>query len=350
MSIRARFQLQKNNLDLSVDIDIPSTGITAITGASGSGKTTLLRLLAGLESSDSGSMCIDGFDWQDKKDFVPTHKRDISYVFQEDNLLPHLSVRDNLKYAHARSHTATSHPDLINILDIDNLMDSMPHELSGGERQRVAIARALGGSPRLILMDEPLSSLDQKRKNIILPFLERIHQKISTPIIYVSHSKEEILRLSDYIVEMDDGKVINQGASRDIINDIESINTQVMDFMSILPVKIISHNVKYGVTYAEFSNTQITIPHIVLEINSTHQIKISANDVSISLSRPSDTSIVNIFEGTIVDIKSSEFKTNVYVNVSGFTIVSLISLKSYEDLKLNIGKKIFIQIKCMSLI
>jgi molybdate transport system ATP-binding protein len=350
MSIRAKFTLKKANLRLSVDLDIPSKGITVITGASGSGKTTLLRLLSGLEKADMGTVNIDGEDWQTDSFFLPTHKRDLGYVFQEDNLFPHLSVLQNLNYAKKRKDKTTSIDKLITLLGIEDIILSMPNEISGGERQRVAIARALDGHPKLILMDEPLSSLDQKRKDKILPYLEKIHHQINVPILYVSHSKEEILKLADYIIEMESGQIINQGPARDVINNIVSINSEPEDCMSVISAIIESHDNNYNLSYATFENQTLSIPISDDSVGSQVRVKVMAKDVSISLSRPKDTSVLNIFYGEITEIKEMDLNAQISIIVSGARIFSLISKKSLHLLGLQTNHMVYVQIKCMSLI
>lgn len=348
MSIKAKFKLTRSNLDLDIDVEIPSSGITVITGESGSGKTTLLRLLAGLEKADSGYIDINGNIWQQTNKIIPTYKRNIGYVFQEDNLFPHLTVKENLIYPKRPFTELTK--ELIGMMGIDRLLNNMPHELSGGERQRVALARALNTNPGLILMDEPLSSLDQKRKNLILPYLERIHKEIATPIIYVSHSKEEILRLADYIIEMRSGKVINQGQPNMLINSISAINGSPNDFMTILPAQIHDHDQEYNLTQVSTNEQILVIPMVDKKIGEDIKVKIPAKDVSIALSNHQDSSIINVLPGEITNLRKFNFNAHVTVSVSGMEIISLITTKSYHALNLKKGLSVFVQIKCLSLL
>lgn len=350
MSIKAHFNLKKSDLLISVDTEIPSSGITVIYGASGSGKTTFLRLLAGLEKDKKGILSIDDDKWQSTKIFKPTHKRNIGYVFQEDNLFSHLNVNQNLLYGHTNPEQQGERTrELIELLGIGELLNRMPNELSGGERQRVAIARALNGNPKILLMDEPLSSLDYQRKQEILPYLEGLHEKIKIPIIYVSHSREEILRLADYIVEMEAGTIINQGAIADVIDNIHTAGNDQSEMMSILNAKIESHDDDYGLSYAKFANNILTLPKVDKPKHGKVRVKILAKDVSISAILPQQTSILNIFEATIENIQAKGFQVCVKVNVSNQSIVCLITRKSQELLGLEVNQKVFIQIKCLSL-
>ncbi|MDR2112083.1 MAG: molybdenum ABC transporter ATP-binding protein, partial [Candidatus Accumulibacter sp.] len=209
--MEARFQLGYPNFTLEVDLRLPEKGVTAVFGPSGSGKTTLLRCVAGLERAPRGFLSVAGEVWQDedKKRFWPTHKRPLGIVFQEASLFPHLSVRRNLEYGMKRVGNAGSEEfdTMLALLGIRALLERDPGGLSGGERQRVAIARALLTRPRLLLMDEPLAALDLKRKLEILPYLEKLHDELSIPVLYVSHALDEVARLADYLVLIDAGRV-----------------------------------------------------------------------------------------------------------------------------------------------
>lgn len=211
-AIRARFHLVRGGFVLDVDLALPGRGVTALFGPSGAGKSTCLRAIAGLDRAPGGFLEVDGEIWQDESRgiFRPTHRRALGYVFQEAGLFPHLSVRGNLEYGrHRRRGNAplVDSDHLIGLLDLGPLLDRRPDTLSGGERQRAAIARALLASPRLLLLDEPLASLDLARKSEILPYLERLHQELEIPVIYVSHTIDEVVRLADHLVLLSGGRV-----------------------------------------------------------------------------------------------------------------------------------------------
>ena len=214
MSIKLSLKINKESFLLVANLSIPSKGLTAIFGPSGSGKTTLLRAIAGLEASAKGTLVVNEEIWQDTHTFIPTHKRSLAYVFQEANLFPHLTVRGNLEYGYKRvpeKERSISFNLVVEILGIKLLLDRQPDNLSGGEKQRVAIGRALLTSPRIILMDEPLSALDQQSKKEILPFLEHLQQKLSIPILYVTHHLDEIKHLADYLVSIENGQIQASG-------------------------------------------------------------------------------------------------------------------------------------------
>lgn len=227
--IKASLQTKMGELNLDISFEIPSRGVTALFGRSGSGKTTILRFLAGLGKKYSGDLSVNGEVWEDSKKriFLPAHRRAIGYVFQEAHLFAHLNVSDNILYGYRRipqTEKLAGKVDLeetIDLLGIRKLLTRMPAQLSGGEKQRVAIARCLLSRPKILLLDEPLSSLDVTSKLEILPYLERIRKESKIPIIYVSHSTEEILRLADTIVQIDNGKIISSGLAQELIPSLK---------------------------------------------------------------------------------------------------------------------------------
>lgn len=227
--IKASLQTKMGELNLDVSFEIPSSGVTALFGRSGSGKTTILRFLAGLGKKYSGDLSVNGEVWEDSKKriFLPAHRRAIGYVFQEAHLFAHLNVSDNILYGYRRIPQAeklagkVDLEETIDLLGIRKLLTRMPAQLSGGEKQRVAIARCLLSRPKILLLDEPLSSLDVTSKLEILPYLERIRKESKIPIIYVSHSTEEILRLADTMVQIDNGKIISSGLALELIPSLK---------------------------------------------------------------------------------------------------------------------------------
>ena len=215
-SINLRLQHGYPGFALDLDLQLPGKGVTALYGHSGSGKTTCLRCIAGLERASKAYVQINDEVWQDSHNdlFVPVHKRALGYIFQEASLFPHLSVRANLEFGLRRIALKERRVDMAHatqLLGISHLLERAPKNLSGGERQRVGIARALLTSPRLLLMDEPLAALDSQRKREIMPYLERLHAELDIPVLYVSHSQDEVARLADHIVLLSEGKVLASG-------------------------------------------------------------------------------------------------------------------------------------------
>ena len=222
MALEVQLRLERGNFELDVDVTVPATGVTAIFGPSGSGKTTLLRCLAGLEPEAQGRILFDDDVWQDEepKSFIPADRRRAGYVFQDANLFPHLGVRKNLEYALRRTtEQRVELLDAVEWLGLAPLLDRSTGDLSGGERQRVAIARALLVSPRLLLMDEPVSSLDEISRHQILPYIQALPARLSIPIIYVSHSLREVLRLADHMVWLVDGRARRVGTPDEVVRD-----------------------------------------------------------------------------------------------------------------------------------
>lgn len=214
-TMEVRFQLSWPSFVFEVDLLIPAQGVTAIFGHSGCGKTTLLRCIAGLEQPKHGYFSLRGEIWQNETICLPTWQRSLGYVFQEASLFPHLNVLGNLHYGLKRIKPTKQQQvrlnQVIELLNIGHLLDRKPAKLSGGERQRVGIARALAVSPSILLMDEPMASLDRKLKQEIMPYLQQLHQELSIPILYVTHSSDEVIRLANHLVVMDEGKVIATG-------------------------------------------------------------------------------------------------------------------------------------------
>ena len=226
-TISASFQLTKDRFILDASFTIPSSGITAITGASGSGKTTILRCIAGLESPAKGHFHINDKQWFDRSEniFVPPHQRSVGYIFQDAALFPHMNVKQNLEYAYKRRNSgkhAIIWEDIINSISLDNLLDRNIGALSGGEKQRIAIARALLANPDILLMDEPISALDKKSRQSIIYLIEKIHKQHTIPIIYVSHCIEEISQLADRVICIENGRIICLGATNDILYSLKS--------------------------------------------------------------------------------------------------------------------------------
>lgn len=215
--IELRYKLTRSDFELNVQEQLPLKGVTAIYGHSGCGKSSLLRCIAGLESPTDAYLQVNGDTWESSEQGfrLPPHKRPVGYVFQEASLFDHLPVIKNLTFGAKRCGKPEAQAALdqaVELLGIKNLLNRMPANLSGGERQRVAIARALAVCPELLLMDEPLASLDIRRKREILPFLERLHRELEIPILYVTHSPAEVRRLADHLVIMDAGKVVASGS------------------------------------------------------------------------------------------------------------------------------------------
>tara|TARA_A100001011_G_C14306945_1_gene843597 strand:- start:2363 stop:3427 length:1065 start_codon:yes stop_codon:yes gene_type:complete len=353
MSISARFDIYRGRFSLGVDIAIPESGITGLFGPSGCGKTTLLRAIAGLDHFPKGHLRIGDQIWQDTATFIPTHKRMVGYIFQKSNLFTHLTVKNNLNYGLSRvpKGHGLSMGTIIDLLGISGLMDQYPATLSGGEQQRVAIARAILASPRLLLMDEPLASLDLDRKLEIIPYIEVLNRDLRMPIIYVSHDRDEIARLADHLLLMDDGKIISSGPIADVLTRVELPLAQGAEAESIIRAKVRDYDSKYQLTILESSFGRVLVPGKKLEVGRDVRLRIPARDVSLTLAHQTDTSILNIFS-TTVDQVFGENTPEVMVKVkTGDTaILARITRRSADNLKLKPGMKIFAQTKSVAVL
>jgi molybdate transport system ATP-binding protein len=352
MSIECRFHIVRSDFVLDVDLLLPSTGVTAIFGPSGSGKTTFLRALAGLENNE-GYLKVGDVIWQDEKHFVPTHRRSIGYVFQEASLFEQLNVKDNIEYGFKRSIDADQsvmHRAII-LLQIEHLLERRTSELSGGERQRVAIARALSLGPKMLLMDEPLASLDEQHKKEILPFLERLHAELEIPMIYVTHSVDEVAHLADQLILLDEGRVIGNGKISEVLTRLDLSLAHGERAASLIQAKVGEHDEHYNLTTIDFSGGQFFVPRKQLPVGCDVRLRVEARDVSLTVERQSDTSILNILPA-IVDEISDENDAQVIVRlkVGDDLLLSCVTKKSADLLQLQQGKKIYAQIKSVALL
>lgn len=354
MTIKAKFLINRDDFTLDADITVPDYGVTSLLGPSGCGKTTLLRAIAGLDRHSGGFLKIGDMVWQDTNVFVPPHKRSLGYVFQETSLFPHLTVRNNLEYGIKRVpkiKRRVSKQHAIELLGIGHLLDRKPHTLSGGERQRVAIARALAVSPQLLLMDEPLAALEPDRKNEILPYLESLHHELDIPVIYVSHSTEEVARLADHLVLMKNGGVVATGAIHEIFTRMDLPLAHGDAAEALIEAVVAKHDENYHLTYLDFAGGRITIVYKELPLGSIVRLRIAARDVSLTLKHQSDTSILNIFPAKVDEI-TTEGKAQMTVRLllNDIPLLARVTRKSATALDLQPGKKVFAQVKSIALL
>jgi molybdate transport system ATP-binding protein len=342
---------QQGAFNLTASFEV-SEGVTALFGASGSGKTTLVQILAGLTRPTKGVVRFGDTIWNDTATglFVPPHKRRIGYVFQESRLFPHLTARQNLLYGRffaPRSARRIGEREVVELLGIGRLLANRPSTLSGGERQRIAIGRALLADPELILMDEPLSALDRSRKTEILPYIERIRDEFRIPIIYVSHALEEVARLSTRIVLLDEGRVKAVGAPADVLAGMGELSEPSAP-QSILTARLIGHEPAYGVSMAEIHGNALTLQAVDLGVGTAVRLRISANDVVLSLDRPEGVSALNILPCTVRSLKPDGRQALVTLDCGGQTLLSRITLLSAERLHLIAGQGVYAVFKTMT--
>jgi molybdate transport system ATP-binding protein len=355
--IHARFLVAHEGFKLDIDLQLPGRGVTALFGASGSGKTTCLRALAGLERASGGYLSVNGEVWQDDERglFVPTHKRAIGYVFQEASLFDHLSVRGNLEYGMRRvapSAHKVSLQHAVELLGIGHLLDRMPHRLSGGEKQRVAIARALAINPRVMLMDEPMAALDLQRKQEILPYLERLHGELDIPLIYVGHAPDEVARLADHLVALEQGRVLASGPLTDILARIDLPIRLGEDAGVVLEGQIGEIDAQWHLARVDFMGGSLWIRDSGAPVGRQVRVRILARDISIALDAHTDSSILNMLPAVVEQIGDDTHPALALVrlNTGGAPLVARITRRSAEKLKLCPGMRGWAQIKAVALV
>lgn len=348
--------LKRPEFTLDVALTLPSHGITALFGVSGSGKTTLLRVLAGLEPQARGRICVQGEVWQDSAQgvFRPVHQRGLGYVFQEASLFDHLNVEDNLKFGFQRTppgERKLSWNQALELLGIAHLLQRWPHQLSGGERQRVAIARALATSPRILLMDEPLASLDSARKAEILPYLERLQSELNIPIIYVSHAIDEVARLADHMVLLESGKVTASAPTRELLTRLDLSLAHGDTASAVLTATVISHDASDHLTTVRFDGGQLAVPMSTAKIGQSLRIRVQARDVSLTLAKQTGTSILNILSATVTALSpDSPGQLMVALDTGGCPLLARVTTRSAHALGLAPGLTLFAQIKGVAIL
>jgi len=355
--IEVRLTLPRRDFKLDVALSLPARGVSALFGASGCGKTTLLRALAGLERA-TGRVTLGDQVWQDDDSgrFVPTHQRPIGYVIQEAALFPHLDVQRNLAYGLRRigaGERRIALDQVVQLLGIGHLLDRRPGTLSGGERQRVAIARALATSPRLLLMDEPLAALDAHRKAEVLPYLDRLHEELGIPIVYVSHSIDEVARLADHLVLMDAGRVLAHGPLAHMLSRLDGPLAFGDDAGVVLEGVVGERDSAW-----QLARLDIEAPGCSfwardqgVEVGRRVRLRVLARDVSLTHERQAGTSIGNQLQGTVEAIADDEHPALalVRVRVGSVPVVARLTRRSAHALGLTVGQPVWAQVKTVAL-
>ncbi len=353
--IEVRLRNRLGDFDLDVAFDAPAKGVTALFGRSGSGKTSVLRAVAGLVRAAEGRVVVNGEAWQEGSHFVPTHRRPLGYVFQEASLFPHLSVKRNLEYGLRRvPETERQIPfhDVVELLGISALLKRATGRLSGGERQRVAIARALLTSPRLLLMDEPLSALDHAAKQAILPYLERLHDEFAIPSLYVSHDPNEVARLADHMVVLEGGRVSAQGEAAALLTRLDLPLSGYDDASALLEGIVSSHDFSYHLTWISLQGNRIAVSREDLPVGRHARVRIQARDVSLSLRAHADTSILNILPARVIDTHDiNKTQTLVRLELEDCqTLLSRITRRSAMGMGIHEGMALYAQVKSVALL
>ncbi len=355
----AGIDTKNTNAEFSLDIDLtlPNHGIAAIFGESGSGKTTLLRCIAGLQAIDEGLIQINGETWHDTSISKSAHQRSVGYVFQEASLFQHLTVNGNLNYALRRAdrnHNDIGRQQVIEMMDIRPLLARKPSQLSGGERQRVAIARALLINPQVLLMDEPLAALDGRRRQEILPYLERLHQECAMPVFYVTHSLQEVARLADYLILLEGGKVAAQGSLVEMLSRTDLSIGGEEEAGTVLQGEIVCHDKCWHLVTVAFPGGELQVRDSqgLGEIGKIVRIRVLARDISLSLDAQQQSSILNRLAAKITSIETGcdPALAVVQLRVGDTLLLARISQRSVADLNLAVGQTVWAQIKSVAIL
>ncbi|MBE3666702.1 molybdenum ABC transporter ATP-binding protein [Vibrio navarrensis] len=356
--ITARLNIAYDDFQLQANLELPSRGVTVLFGHSGCGKTTCLRAIAGLVRVEQGEVRINNEQWQswDGQIFIPNYKRRIGYVFQEPSLFPHLNVNQNLEYAEQRVKTQPTLFDrdsILQLLGIGTLLNRYPSQLSGGEKQRVAIARALLTQPQLLLMDEPLSALDHARKAEFLPYLERLQRRWDLPIIYVTHSVQELARLADHIVLFHQGNIVASGGAQQIMSDAKFSHLLGEEMGSVFDTVVKKHGEKYGMTELMYGDVIFHVPGKIATLGERKRCRILASDVGIALDEPVSTTVLNRLPATIIEVESASIQMGevlvVLELINQQRLLAKVTVKSLHELNLHQGKRVWALIKAVAI-
>ncbi len=352
MSDRIEFiyALERGEFSLDVEASLAGRGITGVFGPSGAGKTSLLRCLAGLEPDAVGRLAVGGTVLDDDANRTPAHQRRIGYVFQEPRLFPHLTVRGNLEYGAKRavSNNGVDFDHTVEMLRLGALLDRKPSGLSGGESQRVAIGRVLLSSPKMVLMDEPVTALDIESRTEVLPFIERLHAEASMPILYVSHSVDETLRLCDDLLVMDKGRKLAHGSLNEVLmlKGLPVLSGE--EAGSVLAASYEDYDSDFGLTRVSVSGGELLLPG-EFDASRPIRVRVRANDVSLSLTEATDTSILNKLPAEVEAIEDDRpHSALVRLRCGSETLLARITRRSLTELGLESGVRVIAQIKSVS--
>ncbi|MES2947026.1 MAG: molybdenum ABC transporter ATP-binding protein [Pseudomonadota bacterium] len=354
---RIRIKLARPAFTLDVDLDLPGDGITVLFGTSGSGKTSLLRCVAGLEPTPGALVRIAGGVWQDDDAgiYLPTWQRPLGYVFQEASLFEHLNVRKNLQFGLKRSHSPNNAAALdtaIALLGIAGLLERATGQLSGGERQRVAIARALATQPRMLLLDEPLASLDQARRQDILPWLERLRDELKIPMLYVTHSSDEVARLADTLVVLDAGKVKAYGPVSEVLAANNASTVLGDDTGALLDATVAERDARWQLTRVEFNGGSLWLRDAGHAVGRKVRVRVLARDVSVATQEPQQTSIQNLLPCVVHSIVPDAHPSQALVRIvcGDSMVLARVTARAVDALQLAPGTAVWAQIKAVALV
>jgi molybdate transport system ATP-binding protein len=350
---RIRLVLPRADFTLDVDIALPASGITAIFGPSGAGKTSVLRCVAGLDRAQPGLVRVAGETWQDDHTFLPPWQRAVGYVFQEASLFDHLDVRGNVEYGRKRANAnGASVSAAIELLGIGHLLGRRPVSLSGGERQRVAIARAVASAPRLMLLDEPLAGVDAARRSDILPWLAKLREELRLPMLYVTHSIDDVARLADTLVLLDRGRVAASGPAREVLSRIDASTMLGDDAGALLEGTVAERDDRWQLARIAFEGGHLWLRDGGHPTGARVRLRVLARDVSIATHEPQGSSIQNILAAIIDEVAADRHPSQVMVRLrcGDSLLLARITARAAHSLALAPGQRVWAQVKSVALV
>tara|TARA_R110002110_G_scaffold89303_2_gene232668 strand:- start:18520 stop:19584 length:1065 start_codon:yes stop_codon:yes gene_type:complete len=348
VKLRASFTINYAR-SMQFDLDMESPGITAVFGKSGCGKTTLLRAIAGLDRHSVARLEVNQQVWQDDKVFLPTHQRPLAFVFQGANLFSHLSVQGNIEYGWSRipaNKRKLALQEIIALLDLQTLLQRKTVKLSGGEKQRVALARALAVSPELLLMDEPLAALDQERKEELLPYIENLNKELQIPVLYVSHSSDEVARLADQLIFIEDDCIKATGPIEEMLTRTDLSLAHRRSAESLIHAEAGEYDQQFHLNHLHSAIGDFLVPGKQIQTGKQIRLRLAAQDISLTLEVQKDTSILNIFPATVAELfAEDDAQFIVRLEIRNIFVLARITARSVSSLQLEAGKKVYAQIK-----
>jgi molybdate transport system ATP-binding protein len=340
---------------LDAHFESPTPGVVALFGRSGCGKTTLVNVIAGLLPADTGVIQLDDMQLLDtaRKVDVPVEQRSIGYVFQDARLFPHLNATDNLRYALKRATRPAfiTLERVVDLLALTPLMQRRTHQLSGGERQRVAIGRALLSQPRLLLLDEPLASLDHARREEVLPYLELLRDELSLPMVYVSHDFDEVLRLATHLVLMEDGKAIAQGSVGEMsLNPALRAIIGVDAVGAVIDGTVLGKDSASGLTRVQVGHGALNVKLADMSVGTRLRVQLLARDIIVATQPAQSISVRNSLKGVIAAIARDHDDSDlITIDVGGAAVLARITHAATRELNLAIGLPVWAMVKAVSL-